>query len=71
MLKDWEPVKFIMYGNEQFDRWRAGDIHKFDWPNIPHATANASNKPRPMLVITGVMTDKTKEILAKPIKKKI
>ena len=71
MLQDWEPGQFIMYGNEQFDRWRAGDIHKFDWQNIPHATANASNKPRPMLVITGVMTDKTREILAKPIKKKV
>ena len=41
------------------------------WQNIPHATANASNRPRPMLVITGVMTDKTREILSKPIKKKI
>ena len=70
-LQDWEPGQFLMYGNEQFDRWRAGDIHKFDWQNIPHATANASNKPRPMLVITGVMTDTTREILSRPIKKKI
>jgi len=71
MLQDWEPGQFLMYGNEQFDRWRAGDIHKFDWQNIPHATANASNRPRPMLVITGVMTDQTRDILSKPIKKKI
>ena len=71
MLQDWEPGQFIMYGNEQFDRWRAGDIHKFDWPNIPHATANASNKPRPMLVVTGVMTDTTHKILTKEIKKRI
>jgi len=71
MLQDWEPGQFIMYGNEQFDRWRTGDIHKFDWQNIPHATANASNRPRPMLVVTGVTTDRTREILAKPIKKRI
>ncbi len=71
MLQDWEPGQFLMYGNEQFDRWRTGDIHKFDWQNLPHATANASNKPRPMLVITGVMSDRTREILAKPIKKKV
>ena len=71
MLQDWEPGQFLMYGNQQFDRWRAGDIHKFDWPNIPHATANASNKPRPMLVITGVMTDTTRKILTKEIKKRI
>ena len=71
MLQDWEPGQFIIYGNQQYDRWRAGDIHKFDWPNIPHATANASNKPRPMLVITGVATAKTQEILSKSIQKKI
>ena len=71
MLQDWEPGQFLMYGNQQFDRWRAGDIHKFDWQNLPHSTANSSNKPRPMLVITGVMSDRTRDILSKPIKKKI
>ena len=71
MLQDWEPGQFLIYGNQQFDRWRAGDIHKFDWPNIPHATANASNKPRPMLVVTGVKSDATNKILTKEIKKRI
>ena len=71
MLQDWEPGQFIMYGNEQFDRWRAGDIHTFDWQNTPHATANASNKPRPMLVITGVKTDVTNKLLERQIKKRI
>ena len=71
MLQDWEPGQFIMYGNQQFSKWRAGDIHTFDWPNIPHATANASNKPRPMLVITGRLSETTKRILAKPIKKRL
>ena len=67
MLEDWEPGQFLMYGNQQFDRWRAGDIHKFDWQNLPHGTANASNIPRPMLVITGVMTDTTRNLLNKEI----
>ncbi len=71
MLQDWEPGQFIMYGNEQFDRWRAGDIHTFDWQNTPHATANASNKPRPMLVVTGVKTDLTNRLLETQIKKRI
>ena len=71
MLQDWEPGQFIMYGNEQFDRWRAGDIHTFDWQNTPHATANASNKPRPMLVVTGVKTDVTNRLLERQIKKRI
>ena len=71
MLQDWEPGQFIMYGNQQFDGWKAGDIHTFDWQNIPHATANASNKPRPMLVVTGVMTDQTKDLISKTIKKSL
>ena len=71
MLQDWEPGQFIMYGNQQYDRWKAGDIHTFDWQNIPHATANASNKPRPMLVVTGVKSQGTDKILSTLIKKKI
>ena len=71
MLQDWEPGQFIMYGNQQYDRWRAGDIHTFDWQNVPHATANASNKPRPMLVITGVKTENTTTLIDKEIKKRI
>tara|TARA_B100001093_G_scaffold518504_1_gene603595 strand:- start:4805 stop:5467 length:663 start_codon:yes stop_codon:yes gene_type:complete len=64
MLEDWQPGQFIIYGNQTYTNWKAGDIHKFDWMNIPHATANASLYPRPMLVITGVMTLKTKEIIS-------
>jgi len=64
MLQDWEPGQFLMYGNQQFDRWQAGDIHTFDWQNLPHATANASLIPRPMLVVTGVKTQKTRQLLS-------
>jgi hypothetical protein len=71
MLQDWEPGQFLMYGNQMFDRWRAGDIHTFDWQNLPHATANASLSPRPMLVVTGVKTEKTRQLLAKDINIKL
>ena len=64
MLEDWEPGQFLIYGNQQFDRWRAGEVHTFDWQNLPHATANASNIPRSMLVITGVKTATTRELLS-------
>jgi len=67
MLQDWEPGQFLMYGNQMFDRWRAGDIHTFDWQNLPHATANASLTPRPMLVVTGVKTQETRQLLTKDI----
>ena len=71
MLQDWEPGQFLMYGNQMIDRWRAGDIHTFDWQNLPHATANASLTPRPMLVVTGVKTEKTRQLLTKDINIKL
>ena len=63
MLDDWQPGQFLIYGNQVFDRWESGHIHYFDWQNLPHATANASLYPRPMLVLTGVMTDRTRELI--------
>ena len=56
-------ILFDIYGNQIFDRWQSGHIHYFDWQNLPHATANASLHPRPMLVLTGVMTDRTRELI--------
>ena len=71
MMQDWEPGQFLMYGNQIHQRWRSGDIHTFDWQNLPHATANASLTPRPMLVITGVKSEGTKKILEQTIDYKI
>jgi hypothetical protein len=64
MLSDWEPGQFYMYGNFIYDRWHAGDVHIFDWPNVPHATANASRKIRSTLQITGLKSARTRELLA-------
>jgi hypothetical protein len=63
MLEDWEPGQFYMYGNYVYDRWRAGDAHIFDWPNVPHATANASRKIRPVLQVTGRKSARTRFLL--------
>lgn len=62
-LDDWQPGQFLMYGNLMY-QWKAGDAFVFDWANTPHATANASNHPRPMLLLTGIKTDRTREIIA-------
>ena len=40
------------------------EAHIFDWPNTPHATANASSFPRPSIQITGLKSEKTREIIA-------
>jgi alpha-ketoglutarate-dependent taurine dioxygenase len=56
MLEDWQPGQFIIYGNTVYQQWRAGDCHFFDWKNIPHATANASEHTRITLQVTGLRT---------------
>jgi len=62
-LADYEPGQLMIYGNSVLTQWRAGDVHCFDTLNIPHATANLSTKIRPIMVITGVRTEETDEIL--------
>jgi len=64
MLADWEPGQFYQYGTLTVSHWRAGDVHTFDWPNVPHATANASRSVRPTMMMTGTKTARTLEILA-------
>lgn len=64
MLTDWEPGQFYLYGTTTYSHWRAGDVHIFDWANVPHATANAGRSMRPVLQITGLKTDRTRELLA-------
>jgi hypothetical protein len=63
MLEDWVPGQFIMYGNYNYQDWKAGDAHVFKWADTPHATANASNAPRAMLQLTGLKTDITRKKL--------
>lgn len=63
-LADWEPGQFYAYGTQTISHWRAGDVHLFDWANVPHATANASRHVRPTMIMTGLATARTKEILA-------
>jgi hypothetical protein len=64
MLDDWKPGQFYSYGNYTYSHWRAGDVHVFDWANVPHATANASRYMRPVLQVTGLKTEKTLRMLA-------
>jgi hypothetical protein len=63
MLEDWQPGQFIIYGNSVYQQWHAGDFHIFDWPNIPHATANASQHSRITLQITGLRTPETNKVI--------
>ena len=64
MLTDWQPGQFYLYGTNTYSHWHAGDVHVFDWANVPHATANASRYMRPVLQVTGLKTKKTRRMLA-------
>jgi len=65
MLTDWDQGHFNQYGNFTYQGWKAGDIHTFDWMNIPHSSANAGLLPRVSLLTTGVITSKTIDFLKK------
>jgi hypothetical protein len=64
LLEDWQPGQFYMYGTHTYSHWRAGEIHTFDWANVPHATANTSRSPRPTIQLTGLKSERTRELLA-------
>lgn len=68
MLQDWEPGQFYQYGTCLYERWSAGDCHWFDWKNVPHCTANASNHQRLTLQVTGIKTERTQQILTGDVK---
>ena len=63
MLDDWQPGHFYTYGNCMYDHWQAGEVHVFDWSNVPHCTANASSSPRAVLQMTGLKTERTQQLL--------
>lgn len=63
MLDDWKLGQVFQLGNANFHQWRAGDCITWEWQDIPHATGNMGWWDRPMLQITGYVTDKTNEIL--------
>jgi hypothetical protein len=62
-LTAWEPGHFWNYGNNMHSHWQVGDVHTFDWMQIPHSTANAGLLPRLSLQITGTKTEKTDRFL--------
>ena len=64
-LTDWQMGHFWSYGNYVHKDWKAGDVSTFDWMNVPHSTANAGHSPRVTLQMTGIVTEKTNEFLAR------
>lgn len=63
MLADWEMGQAWMFGNALYHGWRAGDCITWEWRDMPHATVNAGWHHRPLLQITGYVTEKTTALL--------
>jgi len=64
MLADWQLGQVFQLGNAMWTQWRAGDCITWEWQDIPHATCNMGWWDRPMLQVTGNVTDATLKILA-------
>ena len=71
MLDDWKLGQVFMLGNASFTQWRKGDCITWEWQDIPHATCNMGWEDRPMLQITGFVTDKTRQVLSEASRSKV
>ena len=63
MLDDWSPGQVMLMGNEHIVKWKRGDVIYFRWPDVPHGTCNFGHENRPMMFITGELTDKFQKLL--------
>lgn len=63
MLDNWKLGQIFQLGNANFTQWRAGQCITWEWKDIPHSTANMGWWDRPMLQITGYVTERTKYVL--------
>jgi hypothetical protein len=63
MLADWCPGQVILMGNEHIVKWKKGDVIYFRWQDVPHGTCNFGHDERPMMFITGELTDKFQQLL--------
>lgn len=63
-FKDWEWGHVWGYGNTYWKQWRAGEIAFHPWRDLPHCTANAGFTPRVSAQVTGIVTDRTRKLIA-------
>lgn len=63
MLDDWKLGQVFMLGNACWTQWKAGDCITWEWQDIPHATCNMGWENRPMLQLTGFVTERTQQVL--------
>lgn len=62
-LDDWKQGQGFVWEDRVFDRWRAGDVITWDWQHDFHATYNMGYWKRPLVRISGIHTEKFRQLL--------
>ena len=62
-LEDWKIGHLWLIGATPWVKWRAGEIIFSRMRDVPHCTANCSIFPRHTLLVTGIMTEKSWELV--------
>ena len=57
-LEDWRHGQGVIFDDSWLDHWKAGDIVTWDWVTGIHATVNCGYWERPLLRLSGLVTDK-------------
>ena len=61
VLEDWKWGHYFLAGNSILHQWKQGDIIEL-LPNMHHTTCNSGMDPKLTMTVTGVLTEKSKEI---------
>ena len=61
VLEDWKWGHYFLAGNSILHQWKQGDIIQLA-PNMHHTTCNSGIEPKLTMTVTGVLTEKSKEI---------
>ena len=64
MLENSMPGQVMIFGSDVVASWKKGDVIYWDWPTVVHSTVNTGFWDRPLLRISGLATEKTKDIIA-------
>jgi hypothetical protein len=62
MLEDWKHGQAVLFGDQWFDHWRAGDVVGWNWLTGIHATVNCGYWSRALLRLSGLVTDRFRQI---------
>jgi hypothetical protein len=63
MLADSKPGQLMTFGDDILSSWKKGDVIYWDWQTTVHSTANLGFWDRPIIRFTGLITDKTRNLI--------